>query len=85
MLDCWMSLDVEYGVQLAEALRPYGLAWIEEMLRPEDFDGYAQLRARLPWQTLATGEHWYTPSPSSTRHRAVWWTSCSRISPGWAD
>lgn len=63
MLDCWMSVDVEYGVQLAEALRPCGLAWIEEMLRPEDFDGYAQLRARLPWQTLATGEHWYTPIP----------------------
>ncbi len=63
MLDCWMALDVEYGVQLAESLRPFGLTWIEEMLPPEDFDGYAQLRARLPWQTLATGEHWYTPYP----------------------
>ena len=63
---------------------PYGLAWIEEMLRPEDFDGYAQLRARLPWQTLATGEHWYHADiPSSTRRRADWWTSCNRISRGW--
>ena len=63
MLDCWMAPDVDYGVRLAESLRPYGLAWIEEMLPPEDFDGYAQLRTRLPWQTLATGEHWYTPFP----------------------
>ena len=63
MLDCWMALDVDYGVRLAESLRPLGLAWIEEMLRPEDFDGYAQLRTRLPWQKLATGEHWYTPFP----------------------
>ncbi len=71
MLDCWMALDVEYGVRLVEALRPYRLAWIEEMLRPEDFDGYAQLRARLPWQTLATGEHWYTVFPfqhAASRH-----------------
>jgi len=60
MLDCWMAFDVEYTVQLAETLRPYRLKWIEECLVPEDLDGHLQLRRRLPWQTLATGEHWYT-------------------------
>ena len=63
MLDCWMAFDVEYTVRLAEALRPYRLAWIEECLIPEDLDAHVAVRARLPWQTLATGEHWYTHVP----------------------
>ncbi|WP_309085482.1 enolase C-terminal domain-like protein [Chelativorans sp.] len=63
MLDCWMSADVAYAVQLAERLRPYGLTWIEDCLTPENMDAHEELRRRLPWQTLATGEHWYTPHP----------------------
>lgn len=63
MLDCWMAFDVEYTVRLAEALRPYKLKWMEECLIPEDFDAHVALRQRLPWQTLATGEHWYTHVP----------------------
>ncbi len=63
MLDCWMAFDVDYTVRLAEALRPYKLKWMEECLIPEDFDAHAELRARLPWQTLSTGEHWYTSIP----------------------
>ncbi len=73
MLDCWMAFDVEYTVRLAEVLRPYRLAWIEECLIPEDFDGHLALRQRLPWQTLSTGEHWYTHVPFqwAAAHRAV--------------
>lgn len=73
MLDCWMAFDVEYTVRLAEALRPYRLKWMEECLIPEDFDGHLAARARLPWQTLATGEHWYTHVPFqwACAHRAV--------------
>ena len=63
MLDCWMAFDVEYTVRLAEALRPYRLRWMEECLIPEDFDAHIALRERLPWQGLATGEHWYTHVP----------------------
>jgi L-rhamnonate dehydratase len=63
MLDCWMAFDVEYTVRLAEALRPYKLKWMEECLIPEDLDAHKLLRQRLPWQTLATGEHWYTHVP----------------------
>src|SRR2546423_723480 len=61
MLDCWMAFDVEYTVRLAEVLRPYRLRWLEECLIPEDLDAHLRLRERLPWQTLATGEHWSTP------------------------
>ena len=61
MLDCWMALDVDYTVRLAERLRPYRLRWIEDYLLPDDTEGFSQVRQRLPWQTLATGEHWYMP------------------------
>ncbi len=63
MLDCYMAFDVEYTVRLAERLRPYHLKWIEEYLIPEDLQGHVAVRERLPWQTLATGEHMYTPWP----------------------
>jgi L-rhamnonate dehydratase len=73
MLDCWMAFDVEYTVRLAEALRPYHLKWMEECLIPEDLDGHEHLRQRLPWQTLATGEHWYTAYPFqwAIQHKVV--------------
>lgn len=73
MLDCWMAFDVEYAVRLAETLRPYKLTWLEECLIPEDVDGHLALRRRLPWQTLATGEHWYghVPFQWAASHRAV--------------
>ena len=59
MLDCWMAWDAEHVVRLAEQLRPYRLKWIEEYLLPDDWEGYAEIRERLLWQTLASGEHWY--------------------------
>jgi L-rhamnonate dehydratase len=73
MLDCWMAFDVGYAVRLAEVLRPYRLKWLEECLIPEDLDAHLELRERLPWQTLATGEHWYTTIPFlwAIQHRAV--------------
>jgi L-rhamnonate dehydratase len=56
-----MSLTVPYAIELAQALAPYGLDWIEECLPPDDFDGYARLREALTGVTLVTtGEHEYT-------------------------
>ena len=63
MLDCYMAFDVDYTVRLAERLRPYRLKWIEEYLIPEDVAGHIAVRQRLPWMTLAAGEHFYTPFP----------------------
>ena len=59
MLDCWMSSDVETVVRLSEIMKPYNLKWLEEYLLPDDWEGYAAVRERLPSQTLASGEHWY--------------------------
>lgn len=63
MLDCWMAFDVDYAVRLAEALRPYKVRWMEECLPSNDLHAHAELRRRIPWQTLSTGEHWFTPVP----------------------
>ncbi|HEY4200672.1 MAG TPA: enolase C-terminal domain-like protein [Devosiaceae bacterium] len=63
MLDCWLAFDVEFAVRQAERLRPHNLKWIEDCLNPDNLDAHETLRQRLPWQTLATGEHWYTPLP----------------------
>jgi L-rhamnonate dehydratase len=61
MLDTWMAFDVEYTVRLAERLRPYNLRWIEDPLSPDDWNSWLALRQQLPWQTIASGEHWFLP------------------------
>ena len=62
-VDAWMSLNTEYIVRLSEALKPYRIKWLEDYLLPEDMDSYFKVRQRVPGQTLATGEHWYTIHP----------------------
>ena len=59
MLDCWMSLDVNYATRLAnKAWDRAGLKWIEEALPPDDYWGYAELRRNVPHGMLVTtGEH----------------------------
>lgn len=58
MYDCWMSLDLDYAVRLAEAAAEYGLKWIEEALLPDDYWGYAELKRRVPRSMqVSTGEH----------------------------
>ncbi len=63
MFDCWMSLDLDYAVQLAQAAQGHGLKWIEEALLPDDYWGYRDLRRQVPAGMLVTtGEH------EATRH-----------------
>ena len=62
MLDAWTAFDVEFTVRLAEVLKPYKLIWIEDYISSEDLVGYQAVRQRIPWQTLASGEHWYLPT-----------------------
>jgi len=58
MYDCWMSLDLDYAVRLAHAAKEYGLKWLEEAISPDDYWGYAELKARAPAGMLVTtGEH----------------------------
>ena len=62
-VDAWMSMNTDYVVRLAEALRPYKIKWLEDYMLPEDMDSYFNVRQRIPFQTLATGEHWYSIHP----------------------
>lgn len=57
MLDCYMALTVPYTIELANALQPYRVRWIEEPLPPDDYDGHAKIKAACPWQWITTGEH----------------------------
>lgn len=58
MWDCWMSLDLPYALALADGASRYGLRWLEEALPPDDYSGYAQLRAASPESVqITTGEH----------------------------
>jgi L-rhamnonate dehydratase len=58
MLDCWMSLDLNYSIKLAQSAAHHGLKWIEEALSPDDYWGYAELKRNAPKGMLVTtGEH----------------------------
>ena len=54
-VDAMNSYIPEVGMQMAKALEPYGLQWIEDMCDPLDFETQASL-ARSYKPTLAAGE-----------------------------
>ena len=59
MCDASMGWDVEGTLRAAERLAKFNLAWLEEPLLPEDFDGYERLMRESPIP-IASGEHEYT-------------------------
>lgn len=59
MLDCWMALNEEYTIELAEAVAPYRVYWMEECLPPHDFEGFGRLRAAIKSTRIVCGEHIY--------------------------
>src|SRR6266568_3793945 len=58
LLDCWMSWDVPYTIQMAERLEEYELRWLEEPVLPDKIESYAAIRrqVRVP---ISGGEHEY--------------------------
>lgn len=76
MIDCYMSLvrthplrasrrsppaqTVPYTIELARAIEPLKVRWLEECLPPDDYDGYAQLKRSITSTMITTGEHEYT-------------------------
>ncbi len=60
MVDCYMSLDVPYAIRLAEACKHLDIYWWEEVLSPDDTEGYAQIKQAHPTLKWTTGEHEYT-------------------------
>jgi len=60
MVDCYMSLTVPYAIRLAEACKPLGIYWWEEVLPPDDIEGFRLLKQAHPTLKWTTGEHEYT-------------------------
>ena len=59
MIDAFMQWDVDTTLDVAGRLADYKLAWLEEPLLPDDFEGYAELAAQCPIP-IAGGEHEFT-------------------------
>lgn len=61
-VDCWMSLNVRYAIRLASECQASGVKidWFEEVLHPDDSEGYQKLQSACPEVTWTTGEHEYS-------------------------
>ncbi|MDF1512637.1 MAG: enolase C-terminal domain-like protein [Anaerolineae bacterium] len=59
MLDCWMSWDVPYTIQMADRLVDFQPRWLEEPVLPDKIDQYAEIRRRVKIP-ISGGEHEYT-------------------------
>jgi L-rhamnonate dehydratase len=60
MVDCWMSLTVPYAIDLINATKELRINWFEEMLHPDDVEGYDQIKRAAPSIRLTAGKHEYT-------------------------
>lgn len=60
MVDCYMSLTAQYAIRLAEACRDLDIGWWEEVLSPDDVEGYREIKRAHPTLRWSTGEHEYT-------------------------
>jgi L-rhamnonate dehydratase len=59
MLDCWMSWDVPYTIQMARRMEEYHPRWIEEPVLPDKIEQYAEIRRNVNIP-ISGGEHEYT-------------------------
>jgi L-rhamnonate dehydratase len=60
MVDCYMSLTVDYAIRLADACKHLNIHWWEEVLSPEDIEGFRAIKHAHPHIKWTTGEHEYT-------------------------
>ncbi|KAL8953963.1 MAG: hypothetical protein Q9222_000250 [Ikaeria aurantiellina] len=59
-VDCYMSLNVPYTIQLVKACESLHIDWWEECLTPDDSDGFEQIKRAHPTVKFTTGEHEYS-------------------------
>ncbi|MBM80025.1 MAG: hypothetical protein CMJ78_05460 [Planctomycetaceae bacterium] len=58
-IDAWMRWDLPTTIDVARAIEPFRVTWIEEPLPADDLDGYAILATESP-VPIAGGEHEFT-------------------------
>lgn len=59
MLDCWMSWNLTYAKQMAEAIEEFHPRWLEETGMPDRVDTYAEIRSSTSIP-ISGAEHEYT-------------------------
>lgn len=59
-VDCYMSLNVPYTIDIVKATLHLNIDWWEECLSPDDFDGFQQIKRAHPSVKFTTGEHEYS-------------------------
>jgi L-alanine-DL-glutamate epimerase-like enolase superfamily enzyme len=59
-VDCYMSLNVSYTIQLVKAAQHLDIDWWEECLSPDDTEGFEQIKRAHPTAKFTTGEHEYS-------------------------
>lgn len=62
MVDGWAVMDSGHAAAVCRALEPYELRFVEDVVHPDDTDGYAALRAATSTR-LAAGERWFGLHP----------------------
>lgn len=60
MVDCYMSLNVSYTIEIVKACLDLNINWWEECLSPDDTDGFEQIKRAHPTIKFTTGEHEYS-------------------------
>ncbi|EFQ34038.1 mandelate racemase/muconate lactonizing enzyme domain-containing protein [Colletotrichum graminicola M1.001] len=60
MVDCYMSLNVPYTIEIVKACEDLNINWWEECLSPDDTDGFEQIKRAHPTIKFTTGEHEYS-------------------------
>jgi L-alanine-DL-glutamate epimerase-like enolase superfamily enzyme len=59
MVDANYGMTVDQAIEAARAYKPYGIAWFEEPIVPDDYTGYARI-TRETGVPLAMGENLHT-------------------------
>ncbi|KAL9092555.1 MAG: hypothetical protein Q9165_004359 [Trypethelium subeluteriae] len=60
MVDCYMSLNVPYTIELAKRCQDLNINWFEECLSPDDTEGFELIKRAHPTTKFTTGEHEYS-------------------------
>ncbi|KAF8437754.1 enolase C-terminal domain-like protein [Terfezia claveryi] len=60
MVDCYMALNIPYIIELAQKCLDLNINWWEEVLHPDNVDGFKQIKQAHPQLKFTTGEHEYT-------------------------
>ncbi|KAB8446212.1 hypothetical protein FH972_025194 [Carpinus fangiana] len=59
-VDCYMSLNVTYTIELVSKTKHLDIDWWEECLSPDDTDGFEKICQAHPDVKFTTGEHEYS-------------------------